>query len=62
MQQGERIELIKAAAMLTAASLQSEHGVQQAIQNRLTVIDVFEHYYDYLQLKLEASGNANENN
>jgi hypothetical protein len=54
MQQNERIELIKAAAILAAASLQSEHGVQQAIKNHLTVIDVFEHYYDYLQLKLEA--------
>jgi hypothetical protein len=50
MQQNERIELIKAAAMLTVAALQSK-----PMANCNTPTEMFDYYYDYLQLKLEAS-------
>lgn len=58
MQQNERIELIKAAAMLTAAAVQSN----RVLIEQVSVIQLFDQYHDYLQLKLEASGHANENN
>lgn len=57
MQQNERIELIKAAAMLTAAAVQSN----RVLIEQVSVIQLFDSYYDYLQLKLEASGNAESN-
>jgi hypothetical protein len=52
MQQSERIELIKAAAMLTAASMQTDH---MDISEFVNSLEIFDYYYDYLQLKLEAS-------
>jgi hypothetical protein len=51
MQQTERIELIKAAVEL--AKVSSAHKVN----NIEAVIASFELFYDYLQLKLEATSN-----
>lgn len=52
MQQNERIELIKAAAILLNAYLCNEHV------SKADFIANFDYFYDYLQLKLEA---ANDN-
>lgn len=54
MQQNERIELIKAAAILATACNYSD-------KTRSGMIDLFEHFYDYLQLKLEAASDDTNN-
>jgi hypothetical protein len=48
MQQSERIELIKAAAILATACSYGD-------KTKSGLIELFNHFYDYLQLKLEAS-------
>jgi hypothetical protein len=56
MQQSERIELIKAAAMLVHALANNAHT-----KTPQDILNTFDMYYNYLQLKLEATDNANEN-
>jgi hypothetical protein len=53
MQQNERIELIKAAAILAAACNYGD-------KTRSGLIELLDHFYDYLQLKLEAGGNVDD--
>ncbi len=54
MQQTDRIELIKAAVELTKLWL--------GLHPESNVIECFDYYYDYLQLKLEATGSASQLN
>lgn len=49
MNQSERIELIKAAAMLTQSQISNEIKYQSPED----VMEAFEIFYNYLQVKLE---------
>lgn len=55
MQQNERIELIKAAAMLSIACYQHQEHISES-----RLLELLDHFYDYLQLKLEASSGINK--
>jgi hypothetical protein len=57
MKQNERIELIKAAAILVNAFLQDAQPVSNITKR--DIIDNFDYFYDYLQLKLEMVNDGN---